>query len=215
MIVNRGPAKGCVWPVLAPAEGIVRAGAVLRGDAVRARGCVRSMPVVRFYWDVLCSFAPIIRSCRNVLCSITPAVCRMSAKQDGLRYVPFLFRRGSRSPFVRSRIVGAVIGLSWFTSGLRVFCGDPDGSTRGRGGRRRRGVGVFLRDCIGFVMFSAGSTLGLRAPNLRQRVFDSLDSLHLGRDVGALYAAKPCALYAGAAGNYWPMIIPIASAVMR
>ena len=83
MMVNRGPAKGCVWPVIAPAEGIVRAG-----------GCVRSMPVVR-YWDVLCSFAPIIRSCRSVLCSITPAVCRMSAKQDGLRYVPFLFRRGS------------------------------------------------------------------------------------------------------------------------
>ena len=47
MIVNRGPAKGCVWPVIAPAEGIVRAGAVLRGDAVRARGCVRPMPVVR------------------------------------------------------------------------------------------------------------------------------------------------------------------------
>ena len=83
MMVNRGPAKGCVWPVIAPAEGSVRAG-----------GCVRSMPVVR-YWDVLCSFAPIIRSCRSVLCSITPAVCRMSAKQDGLRYVPFLFRRGS------------------------------------------------------------------------------------------------------------------------
>ena len=38
MIVNRGPAKGCVWPVIAPAEGIVRAGAVLRGDAALVRG---------------------------------------------------------------------------------------------------------------------------------------------------------------------------------
>ena len=37
---------------------------------------------------------------------------------------------------------------------------------------------ALLREHIGFVVFSAGSPLGLRAPNLRQRVFDSLDSLH-------------------------------------
>ena len=37
-LVNRGPARRCVWPVLAPAGGIVRAGAVLRSDAARARG---------------------------------------------------------------------------------------------------------------------------------------------------------------------------------
>ena len=41
-----------------------------------------------------------------------------------------------------------------------------------------------LREPIGFAVFSAGSTLGLRVPNLRQRVFDSLDSLHLIRGVG-------------------------------
>ena len=126
--------------------------------------CVRFTPIARFY--------------RNVLRSDHACCLPQSAKQDGLRYVPFLFRRGSGSPVARSRIAGAVIRISWFTSGLRVFCGDPDGSTRGRGGRRRRGVGAFLRDHIGFVAFSAGSTLGLRAPNLRQRVFDSLDSLH-------------------------------------
>ena len=33
-IVNRRPSRRCVPPVIAPAEGIVRAGAVLRGDAV-------------------------------------------------------------------------------------------------------------------------------------------------------------------------------------
>ena len=120
-----------------------------------------------------------------------------SAKQDGLRYVAFLFRRGSGSPVARSRIAGAVIRLGWFTLGLRVFCGDPDGSTRGRGGRRRRGVGALLRDHIGFAAFSAGSPLGRNVeaalrprPRLRQRVFDSLDSLHLGRNVGALHAGK-------------------------
>ena len=138
--MNRGPTKGCVWPVIAPAEGIVRAGAGLRGGVVLLRAfcvpagmsCVRSMPVVRFYWNVLCSFAPIIRSCRNVLCSITPAVCRMSAKQDGLRYVPFLFRRVeiAISAFSGCR---AVIGLGWFTSGLCVSL------WRSRQGTKRRG----------------------------------------------------------------------------
>ena len=78
-----------------------------------------------------------------------------SAKQDGLRYVAFLFRRGSGSPVARSRIAGAVIRLGWFTLGLRVFCGDPDGSTRGRGGRRRRGVGALLRSITpAFVVLS-------------------------------------------------------------
>ena len=51
--------------------------------------------------------------------------------------------------------------------------------TEGRGERsRRRGFCALLRNRIGLVILSAGSTLGLRAPNLRQRVFDSLDSLH-------------------------------------
>ena len=170
MIVNRGPAKGCVWPVLAPAEGIVRAGAVLRGDAARARGCVCSVPVVRFYWDVLCSFAPIIRSCRNVLCSITPAVCRLCAKQDGLRDVSFLFRRGSGSPFVRSRIVGAVIRLSWFTSGLRVSLWRSRRRTKGRGNAengersRRRGRVRFCVTISALRRCPRGVRWGLRAP---------------------------------------------------
>ena len=73
----------------------MRAGVGLRGEAALARGCVRPVPVVRFYRNVVCLFAPIMRSSRNVLCSITPAVCRLCAKQDGLRYVVFLFRRGS------------------------------------------------------------------------------------------------------------------------
>ena len=125
------------------------------------------------------AFAHACHSLLLICLAFAHACCLThSAKQNGLRNAPFLFRRGSGSPVARSRIAGAVIRISWFTSGLRVFCGDPDGSTRGRGGRRRRGVGAFLRDHIGFVAFSAGSTLGLRAPNLRQRVFDSLDSLH-------------------------------------
>ena len=131
--MNRGPAKGCVPPVIAPAEGIVRAGAGLRGDAALARGaafvlcrscgsiglfcarsrrscvpvemsCVRLMSVVRFYWDVLA----FVRACHTFLsgCLMFDHACCLphSAKQNGLRYVSFLFRRGSRSPFVRSRM---------------------------------------------------------------------------------------------------------------
>ena len=92
-----------------------------------------------------------------------------------------------------------MVRLSDFVGSLRAcafFYGDPDGErrgrrTEGRGERsRRRGVSALLREHIGFEVFSAGSPLGLRAPNLRQGVIDSLDSLHLGRNVGALYAAK-------------------------
>ncbi|MDD6873484.1 MAG: hypothetical protein PUD68_11735, partial [Clostridiales bacterium] len=76
---------------------------------------------------------------------------------------------------------------------VRFFMAIPTGNeeTRERGERsRRRGVGASLRDHIGFVMLSAGSTLGLRAPNLRQRAIGSLDSLHLIRGVGAFHAGR-------------------------
>ena len=70
---------------------------------------------------------------------------------------------------------------------------ENEGDAENGGTRRTESAArqsAFLRDRIGFVMFSAGSPLGLRAPNLRQGVIDSLDSLHLIRNVGALYAAK-------------------------
>ena len=90
-----------------------------------------------------------------------------------------------------SCVLAALVRLSTLAGSLRVcsfICGDPDG---GRGERGwRLSVSALLRNHIGFAMFSAGSTLGLRAPNLRQRAIGSLDSLHLIRGVGALYAAK-------------------------
>ena len=91
-----------------------------------------------------------------------------------------------------------VIELGWFTSGLRVSLWRSRRRTKGRGERsRRRGVSALLRKHIGFAAFSAGSTLGQKVeaalrprPRLRQRAIGSLDSLHLGRDVGAFHAAK-------------------------
>ena len=91
-----------------------------------------------------------------------------------------------------------VVRLSDFVGSLRVcafICGDLDGVTGDAGnGERgwRRGLCASLRSRIGTVMLSAGSTLGLRAPNLRQRVFDSLDSLHAAAGLGwCVYAPSP------------------------
>ena len=106
------------------------------------------------------------------------------AKQDGLRYLAFLFRR-SRSPLVRSR---SVLRLSAFAGSLRVctfLYGDLDGVPRTLGtenGERRTGLAArplcaFARArwlCCAF----RGEYAGAARPRLRQRVFDSLDSLH-------------------------------------
>ena len=74
------------------------------------------------------------------------------------------------------RAFSDLVRLSGFVGSLRACAflyGDPDGGRRdgrrrdaGDGERsRRRGVGVFLREHIGFEVFSAGSPLGLRAPD--------------------------------------------------
>ena len=72
-----------------------------------------SRPLICFYWSVL----------RSVhACCLT-----LSAKQDGLRDVAFLFRRGSESPLVRSHDFAR---LSDFAGSLRVcpfLYGDSDG----------------------------------------------------------------------------------------
>ena len=66
----------------------------LCGDACASRA------ETRFCWED----TPVMWFCRGVLRSITPAVCRIAPKQDGLRDVAFLFRRGSGSPIVRSQL---------------------------------------------------------------------------------------------------------------
>ena len=69
-----------------------------------------------------------------------------------------------------SRVLGLPCGYrTWLVHfGLvRFFMAIPTGNeeTRERGERsRRRGVGAFLREHIGFVVFSAGSPLGATRP---------------------------------------------------
>ena len=131
--------------------------------------------------------APVMRSSRNVLRSITPAVCRLCAKQDGLRDVPFLFRRGSGSPVVRSRVD---VRLSDLAGSLRVCAfsgGDPDGVRKRRGNAgdeersRRRGRVRFCVTALALPCFPRGVRWGLRAPkpapkSLRLSGLSSFDS---------------------------------------
>ena len=93
----------------------------------------------------------------------TPAVCRIAPNRTACD----MFR--SYSAVGRDRhscVLAALVRISTLAGSLRVcsfICGDPDG---GRGERGwRRSVSALLRNHIGFAMFSAGSTLRLRAPD--------------------------------------------------
>ena len=95
------------------------------------------------------------------------------------------YSAGSRSPFVRSRDVGAVICLCGFTSGLDVFLWRSRRDCRGHGGCGERGYGgLAARPLCSFAQphwlcnAFRGEYAGAARPRLRQRVFDSLDSLH-------------------------------------
>ena len=141
-MVNCGPAKCCVPPVLAPAEGLVRAGAVLRGGGIRDWGR-----------GGLPSFTPglaVLLRCFAVGSRLSFFLCQ--EKRDSLRYLAFLFRRGSRSPFVRSR---GALRLSPSVGSLRAcafICGDLDGLPGTRGTRERgygAGGAALVRFCAG------------------------------------------------------------------
>ena len=76
-IVNCGPAQCCVWPVLAPAEAFVRAGAGLRGGRVCC-GVLRSDHDRRAFLSECLAFGSrLSRVSIGMSCvRFTPAVCR-------------------------------------------------------------------------------------------------------------------------------------------
>ena len=146
-----------------------RGGNVLRGGEVLSKclssGSRRSCVSIGMFFVCL---MPVIRSYRYVLRSITPAVCRIAPNRtacDMLRSYSAV-GRDRHSCVLGCRVV---IRLCWFISGLRVFWRRSRRNTketRGRGERsRRRGAGALLRKHISIAMLSAGSTLGLRAPD--------------------------------------------------
>ena len=111
-------------------------------------------------------FTSGIRFYCGVLCSITPAVCLLTNRTacGMLRS----YTAGSRSPFARSRDVGAVICLCGFTSGLDVFfmaisTGLP--GTRGMRGTGLRGAGgaafmLFCATTLALLCFPRGVRWG-------------------------------------------------------
>ena len=125
--------------------------------------------------------APVMRSCRNVSRSITPAVCRLCAKQNGLRDVPFLFRRGSGSLFARSRMSRGYRALLVHFGLARFFMAIPT-ENEGNGERsRRRGRVRFCVTALALLCFPRGVRWGLRAPkpapkSLRLSGLSSFDS---------------------------------------
>ena len=145
----------------------------------------------------------------NVLPSVHACCLTLSAKQDGLRYLAFLFR-GSRSPFVRSR---GALRLSAFVGSLRncaFICGDLDGVTGDAG---TRGTGLAARLLCAFAQahwlcesFRGEYVGGCAPPNLRQRVFDSLDSLHAAAGLcWCVYARRHPGTQKDPAGSdLWP-----------
>ena len=136
---------------------------------------------------VLClSCVPLEMSCVR----FTPAVCRLCAKQDGLREgcVPI-------PPWVgiAIRAFSDVAWSSGFVGSLRACAfsgGDPDGETKGRGERRRRGKVRFCVTALALLCFPRGVRWGC-APQTAPK------SLRLsGLSSGAGRAAK-CALHGG------------------
>ena len=195
---------GCVLPSVS--SGVAVLAGTLRLKYICPRGSIAAFAFgsrlpSRFYRRVCLWFTPalavlsprlpLVHACPRGSIAAFTFGSRLSfflcqEKRDGLRYAPFLFCRVEIA-FVRSRSVGAVICLCGFTSGLCVSLWQSRRVTgvRRTGIRgRRRGLCAFLRSRIGVAALSAGSTLGLRAPNLRQRVecgsgtAASLDSLH-------------------------------------
>ena len=92
---------------------------------------------------------------------------------------------GSRSPFARSRGVGVVICLLRVHFGVGCFFVAISTGTGLRGTRGYEGTGSAARVLCAFARahwrsesFRGEYVGGCAPPNLRQRVFDSLDSLH-------------------------------------
>ena len=153
-VVNCGPAKGYVWPVLAPAEGLVRAGTVLRGGAVLLQ---------RFAFGSRRLCGSLEMSCVR----FTPVFFPLSGKKRRLAMSCVSIPPGRDR---HSCVLAVLARLSALVGSLRncaFICGDLDGVTTGVGYTKRNAVFVQRSFCYKFMIRydTAGRTLGLRAPD--------------------------------------------------
>ena len=93
--------------------------------------------------------------------------------------------------------VGTVIEIRWFNLGLRVFCRRFRRGTRNEGGYTKKSTALgrcFSRYELRIRYDTAGSTLGLRAPDCAKET--SLPGL-------SSFDSRPCALYAGSRVRFY------------
>ena len=127
--VNCGPARRCLLPVLVPAEAWVRAeettGTVLRGDGVLLPRFALVLCLPCSFIGMFCARSRILsRCCWGVWVGLR-LLFDVNAKQDGLRYVSFLFRGGrERHSCVLAAVLGYLVLLVHFGIG-RFFMAIP------------------------------------------------------------------------------------------
>ena len=155
-----------------------------------------SRPALRFCRGAFPWRAPGIAFLSRRFSSVH-ACCLSCDKQDGLRYAPFLFRRVEIAIRAFSRCQCGYLPLLVHFGFGRFFMAIPTGDeetrrTRGRGtGLAARRLCVFAQSYWPCNAFRGESVGGCAPPNLRQRVFDSLDSLHAAAGLGWCGFAAP------------------------
>ena len=113
--------------------------------------CLGSRSALRFCRRVLPRFAPGLAALLRCFAFVHACLFSLVRKKEAACGILRSCSAGSRSPFVRSRCVSAVIGRSEFTSGLAVYLWRSRRSYRGRRGTRngatRAGGADFVRLC--------------------------------------------------------------------
>ena len=127
-IVNCAPAKGCVWPVLAPARAWVRARGTAEQFGIRGAGAgLRGEGV------------PIMMFCVR----FTPAVCRRVSNRTACDSLRFYSAGRDRHSCVLECWCG--YRALWVHFGFAFLCGNPGRVTTGVGYAKKSAVmGAFL-----------------------------------------------------------------------
>ena len=130
------------------------------------------MPVICFSRNVL---RAVLSKCLAFVLRLSCVPVEMSCVRSRLLFAACAPNRTACGMFRSYSAVGrdrhscvlgcrVVIGLCWFTSGLRVFWRRSRRGNEGTRGTEAARQSAFLRDHIGFAAFSAGSPLGAACP---------------------------------------------------